>query len=200
MKNFKNIANIIFDLGGVLFKLNPQKTFQDFENQGIKTSFFNNREDLFYKFEIGKISPEDYLSQVNNICKTNMDMPTFKQCWNAMIGEYPEKNRILLENLHKKFNLYVLSNTNVVHVEYFMPIANWCDGLFKKIYFSNEIGMRKPDEECFNFVLNDAKISAQQTLFIDDRSDNIQAAKKLGINTHQLENQELLYTFFEDYL
>ena len=200
MKNFNNIDNIIFDLGGVLFKLDTDKTFQEFENHGITTKTFENSEDLFLRFETGKISPKDYLLQVNNICNSSLSMEEFKYCWNAMIGEYPEKNRQLLEKLSKKFNLYVLSNTNEIHVEYFIPIANWREGLFKKIYFSNEIGYRKPDLDCYKFVLNDAAIDATRTLFIDDRVDNIAGAAEVGINTIRLSKQEDLYKIFDEYL
>ena len=72
------------------------------------------------------------------------------------------------------------------------------DGLdlfFKKSYYSFQMGMRKPSPEIFQFVLNDAGILPQETLFIDDALPNIEAAQKLHFKTHHLlpgENIETL--------
>jgi putative hydrolase of the HAD superfamily len=201
MKNFEKIKNIIFDLGGVLFCLDGEETLKAFENHGIK----NIREkfsevilsDWFRDFEIGNISPEEFLKELNTLCGSNLSMKDFVFCWNAMLTGYPEENRAFLENISKKYNLYVLSNTNITHVEFFEPVAAWRDGLFKKRYYSNDIHLRKPDKECFEFVLSDAGIEPHETLFIDDRADNIAAAKSLGINTIHLTQQSSLFGFFK---
>jgi putative hydrolase of the HAD superfamily len=201
MKNFEKIKNIIFDLGGVLFCLDGLETIKAFENHGV----INIRErfseliasDWFRDFEIGMISPQEFLKNLNALCGSSLSFNDFVFCWNAMLTGYPEENREFLEKLSKKFNLYVLSNTNETHVEFFEPVAAWRDSLFKKRYYSNEIHLRKPDKECFEFVLNDAGISAGETLFIDDRADNIEAAKQLGINTIHLTNQSSLFGYFK---
>lgn len=201
MKNFEKIKNIIFDLGGVLFCLDGEETLKAFENQGVK----NIREKFseiilsnwFRDFEIGNISPNEFLEQLNTLCGSKLSMEDFVFCWNAMLTGYPEENREFLEKLSQKYNLYVLSNTNITHVEFFEPIAKWRDGLFKKRYYSNDIHLRKPDKECFEFVMSDAGIKAEETLFIDDRADNIAAAKTLGINTIHLTQQSSLFGFFK---
>ena len=60
------------------------------------------------------------------------------------------------------------------------------DNYFKKAYYSQLIGMRKPEAEIYQYVLKDAGIIAQETFFIDDLSVNIETAQRLGFKTHLL--------------
>ena len=203
MKNFQKIKNIIFDLGGVLFDLDGLETEKFFTNQGVK----NIKEkfskiiisDWFRDFEIGKISPDKFRQEFNKICEINLNQETFNVGWSAMLTGYPKENQEFLEKISQNFNLYVLSNTNETHVEFLEQMAKWRKGLFKKIYYSNEIHLRKPDKECFLFVLNDAGITPEETLFIDDRQDNIESAKLLGINTIHLTKRNELYQQVENF-
>lgn len=204
MENFSNIKNIIFDLGGVLFGLNPAKTIEAFELAGINdiTGKYKKlvESNLFLDFEKGLISIPEFRNGMNALCNSNLDEKTFRNCWNSMITDYNPINNRLLRNIKKDFNIFVLSNTNQIHTEYFLPIADWPDNLFNGIYFSNEIHLRKPDADCFNFVINNAELNKDKTLFIDDRQDNITGAQNVGLKTLRLESQELLYKIFENYL
>ena len=67
---------------------------------------------------------------------------------------------------------------------------NQLDTYFEKAYYSHIVGMRKPNAEIYNFVINDAKINPEETLFIDDTQLNVIAAQKLGFQTHLLLSDE----------
>ncbi|MGK4567291.1 HAD-IA family hydrolase [Flavobacterium sp. 3HN19-14] len=58
---------------------------------------------------------------------------------------------------------------------------------FEKAYFSFELGLRKPDEEVFNYIINKHELSPKRTLFVDDRKDNTDAAAKLGLQVWNLQ-------------
>ena len=58
---------------------------------------------------------------------------------------------------------------------------------FKKIYYSSRIGLRKPDLECFEYVLKENDLLAEETLFIYDSIQHIHAATKLGLKTYHLQ-------------
>jgi putative hydrolase of the HAD superfamily len=60
------------------------------------------------------------------------------------------------------------------------------DDFFEKAYYSFEMGMRKPDEHIFHYVLEDAQLVAEETFFIDDSAPNIETAKQIGLKTHLL--------------
>lgn len=63
---------------------------------------------------------------------------------------------------------------------------------FKKLFYSQELGLRKPAPEAFEKVLDQAGIKAEETLFIDDNADNIQGAASVGLHTYHLVSPETL--------
>jgi glucose-1-phosphatase len=111
-----------------------------------------------------------------------------------------------LETLSPKYNLFLLSNTNAIHHEFFHnSLKNETyraeiNSLFTKAYYSHEIHLRKPNANIFEFVAKDAGIIISETLFIDDSSNNINTAKLLGFKTHLLLNEERIENLhYEDY-
>lgn len=62
----------------------------------------------------------------------------------------------------------------------FSPLLRGFDALF----FSCEIGLCKPDSRVYEHVLRELGAAPHETLFIDDREDNIRAAATLGIRVH----------------
>ena len=193
MSNINNLKNIMFDLGGVLFPLSISATTDAYERNGAKDAAETfekklcDETDIAYRYTTGTCTSAEYRAFCNNVFNTNMDDETFDNCWNAMILCYPDENRILLQKLKDSgYNLYVLSNINEIHVNYVEKLAQWPDGLFIKRYYSNEIHFAKPFENCFQYVINDSGMNPAETLYIDDRDDNIATAKKLGFNTIHL--------------
>ncbi len=76
-----------------------------------------------------------------------------------------------------------LSNTNEIHVEEFTDRHSDLMSLFDEVFFSSEIGLRKPDEDCFGHVLGSCHVDASEVLFFDDQRENVDAARRLGIRS-----------------
>ena len=94
--------------------------------------------------------------------------------------------------------MFLLSNTNKIHYDDYTSVVftreNGIEGLeplFEKTYLSHEMGLRKPNPEIFNVVLNENNLVAEETLFIDDSPQHIASAKTLGIVTYHLENEDI---------
>ena len=86
--------------------------------------------------------------------------------------DFPEERLIYLENLakSKEYRLFLLSNTNEIHIDYVkedmgMDRFNRFKNSFEVFYLSYEMKMRKPDEEIFEFVLSENNLKPQATLF-----------------------------------
>ena len=83
----------------------------------------------------------------------------------------------------------MLSNTNHIHIKEFhrkyhqKKRTQPFDDFFDKAYYSCEMGLRKPNAEIFEFVLQENKLDVTKTLFVDDSAQNIEAARTLGIQT-----------------
>jgi HAD superfamily hydrolase (TIGR01509 family) len=200
MNKMNKIKNIVFDLGGVLMNLDVPRTIKAFKNLGIENivneTGHNYQHSFFYEFEIGAISENTFLQNLSNLSKLKPNKIEIKNAWNEMILDIP-KNRIdFIKNLKPNYNLFLLSNTNSIHQHKFTSefednFEFSLNSLFKKAYYSHEVKIRKPDKEVFDLILNDSKLKAEETLFVDDSLPNIQSAKNTGINTFHIQNYNL---------
>lgn len=183
---------IIFDLGGVLIDLNYQLTISAFEDLGIK-DFKNlysqaNQSGIFDAYETGKISTQRFINEVLEFIPSKCNPNLIVKAWNAMILDFKLDKYDLLVNLKKEQRLYLLSNTNALHVD--KVFLEWSkiskepmESFFDKVYFSHKIGMRKPDSEIFKHVCDENGLNPEDTLFIDDSAQHIEGAKKVGLKT-----------------
>ena len=202
------INAIIFDLGGVLLDINYWLTIEAFNNLGCSDfeSIYTQQKQsqLFDDFETGKVSSETFRKSLQKQMEFSISNVEFDNAWNKMLLQLPEKRIELLEKLNKKFSLFLLSNTNEIHIKAFKKIISSSIGYerfencFKKVYFSSEIGNRKPNASCFEMVLSENKLSAAKTLFIDDSIQHVEGAYKIGIKTLLIESGEELVSIFPD--
>jgi len=189
----QNIENIIFDLGGVLLDIDYNLTRAVFEKLGV--THFNdmysqaNADKLFQKLETGSIAEEEFYKQLNNSTSMNLSPEEIKDAWNAMLLTFREESLQFLDQLKGKYKIFLLSNTNKIHHTSFYEIyhqkkrAKKFEEYFDKAFYSFEISLRKPDEECYKWVLKDLNIDPKKTLFIDDSINNIEGANKVGLQT-----------------
>jgi glucose-1-phosphatase len=205
----KGIKNIIFDLGGVLLNLNYQLTKDAFVRLGVKDydNHFTqaNQTALFDAFETGKISEKEFHDQLRKITGINFTTTEILTAWNAMLLDFPVQRKKMLLNIKENFNISLLSNTNETHVRAFTKIIQKDIGLdslsplFHSVYYSNEIGLRKPTEEAFKYVLAQNNYVPEETLFLDDSAQHLEGAKKCGIQTVFI-NKITVEDLFADFL
>ena len=201
------IKNILFDLGGVLYHIDYSLSIEAFENLGIENfhEHFSQKKQsyLFDRLETGQISEKDFIKEIKAILP-NCTKEKIINAWNRLLIGLPKENIQLLQALSKKYQLFLLSNTNSIHIKQINKLLykdynlKSLDPLFDKIYLSHQIGMRKPNRETFEWVLKDAKILANETLFIDDSIQHINNAKKVGIQTQLWGSNKSLKKFFFD--
>lgn len=189
--------NLIFDLGGVLLPLNMQATLDAFTKLGAKdfNSIYTQKSQkkFFDLFDKGLIQPDDFRGELK---KHLYEQTTFEQidlAWNAMLNLIPQSKINFISSLKTSYNIYLLSNTNAIHVAKFEAdhLQHYGYDIFKtlflKSYYSNNIGMRKPDKEIFELVLSDNNLNADETVFFDDSPQHIEGALKTGISAHHLD-------------
>jgi putative hydrolase of the HAD superfamily len=123
-------------------------------------------------------------------------------CWNAMLVGIPYNKLQLLDRLKTKYNVFLLSNTNNIHVHYInstlLPRVNCnsLDDFFHRSFYSHQMKKRKPDAEIFEQVLVEEKLIPQETLFLDDNQHNVDSAEKLGIKTVHVVNPTMVFEYF----
>ncbi|UAY52035.1 HAD family hydrolase [Ferruginibacter albus] len=198
------VKNIIFDLGGVLLNLDYDKTTNAFKRLGVENfdELFSQfkANDLFEKLETGRISEIFFYETMHDYSGKRLTNKQIETAWNAMLLDFRLESLNFLNSIKDKYNIYLLSNTNSIHYEAFKKILqkqtgkDSINGYFIKAYYSHLIHLRKPYPQAYQYVLNDAALVAEETLFIDDSFNNIETARQLGINTHLLLKEERIET------
>lgn len=202
----KNIKSIIFDLGGVLLNISYQNTIDEFEKLGVDNSstFYSKKSqtNIFNLLETGEISKNEFVKAIHKSCKS-VTPKQILYAWNSILLDLPKNRTNLLENLKEKYQLFLLSNTNSIHIKEFKSRLGEVKyskfyNLFDKVYYSHEIGFRKPNKEAFQLILDENSLKANEVLFIDDSPQHIEGAKELGIHTYHLKDNEEITTVFPD--
>lgn len=187
----QGVKNIIFDLGGVIINLDNQRTedafvalgaknFREYFGHGFAASFFK-------EYEIGRISDSQFIDSVRQLIGLSTSDQAIIDSWNALLLDFPAERIQLLKELRKTYRLFLFSNTNALHLAALQQIwiASFGEGsldqYFEKTYYSHLMGMRKPDQESFEFILRENGLNGQETLFVDDAIVNVEGAEKAGL-------------------
>jgi putative hydrolase of the HAD superfamily len=119
-----------------------------------------------------------------------------------MIGGFPpRKIELLLKLKNNQLPIFLLSNTNALHiVEVAKSLQQVSDAslntYFEKVFLSHEIGKRKPQPETFVWVCAQMGFAPKEVLFIDDSPQHIEGAVTAGLQTHFYQNEEAFYALF----
>ena len=202
------IKSIIFDLGGVILNLDYSKTVDEFKKIGVlhfKELYSQKKQTLLFdNFEKGKIKPEEFISSLKNSENLKIKEIDFINAWNAMLLEIPINKLQFIDGLKKDYKIFLLSNTNEIHIKKFendLKKKNMLEQFYKcfdKIYYSSRMGKRKPEKNCFNQVLEENELVAKNTLFIDDSIKHVEGAEKAGIKTFHLEKNKSILDLVPD--
>jgi len=209
MHNNSKIKNLILDFGGVIYQISHTKQMEYFKGLGVKNFEYLYSQaiqnPLFEELEIGSVSNDDFMAELKKMLPGNISADEIGHAWNSILVGFIDDAVSLLKKLKKKYNLFLLSNTNAIHYNIYMPEFNQKYGydfeeLFAKAYWSFKIGLRKPGHEIFNYVLEDVGLIAGNCLFIDDSIQNTVAADECDIKSIWLKPGLGLTDLFDDNL
>ena len=178
------IKNIAFDLAGVVVARNPQrfpKHLDEFFNFVFK-SHMQNIPQFWVDYDLGVMEEADVATALAEF--RGCDVATAKEYMQLAIEyqEVVEPTAELIKELKEQgYKLYVLSNMSKEYIAFLrkFPVFDY----FDEQVVSCEVGMGKPDREIYEYLLSHCGLEASETLFIDDRKDNTDAAAEVGLAT-----------------
>ncbi|WP_423819140.1 HAD family phosphatase [Salinimicrobium sp. TIG7-5_MAKvit] len=194
------IKTIIFDFGDVFLNLDKPATARELKKFEI-SHFSEEMLQQNMAYEKGLISSETLIS---GYCKSfpKLTSEAFINSWNSILINFPKHRLEFLQQLKKegKYKLILLSNTNHIHIDWVKQNISFFEefkNCFDAFYLSQEINLRKPDQEIYSFVLQQHDLNPEETLFIDDTVENTEAAAKLGIHTWNIDpvNEDVVDLF-----
>lgn len=184
------ISTIIFDFGDIFINLEKEAQIEAFKKLGLDGP---NQEliEANDHFEKGQLTELQFLETFTKFIP-NASIEQIREAWNTIIGEFPLYRLEFLQLLSHKYKLILLTNTDEIHISRFehnVGISFFSDfyQCFEKVYYSYEMGMRKPDPAIFSYILNKHDLSPKRTLFVDDKKVNTDAAASLGIHVWNLQ-------------
>lgn len=195
---FEGIKNIIFDFGCVIVNLDRQKCVEALDAVGAHeiSSYVDEcrQTDMFLELELGTIGVAEFCAEVRRKapgCTASDE--AIAEAWGALLTDIPLRRLHRLEELHKKYRLYLLSNSNPVHweksAERFFPLGGHApEFYFDQMFISYKMGLTKPDPRIFETLLKETGIVPHETLFVDDSLANCRMAESMGIRALHVNN------------
>ncbi len=189
----QKLEAIIFDLGGVILNIDYNLTSKAFVKAGVRNfdEMYSQAEadDLFSHLETGKISEDSFYKELNKKAGLDLSPNEIEKAWNSMLLTFREHSLEFLKRIKPRYKIFLLSNTNHIHLKELKTIYHdkprefAFEKYFNKAYYSCEMGLRKPNADIYDFVLQENNLDPAKTLFIDDSVQNIEAAKLSGLQT-----------------
>lgn len=191
-----SIKNIIFDFGGVVMDWNPRYFFKDhFKDdekmehflKNIVTNEWNSEQDR------GRTLAEGTEIQVAKHPKWEKEIRAYYDNWTTMLrADIPSNVAVLRKLEHSKYELFGLTNWSAETFPFALENYDFFKIFKDKIVVSGTEKLIKPDPKIWEVLLNRYQIKAEESVFIDDNSQNIIVAKSLGfICIHIKEDTDL---------
>jgi glucose-1-phosphatase len=190
------VKNIIFDLGNVLYDIDFNIMYDQFRELGIPDFqnhyTLNQSDELFFDLEKGFIDEVAFCNRFNQLYNLSLSHDQIIKAWNSLLKGYRKESMDWIKANQQKFPIFLFSNTNQIHFDFFIPqfereIGGDFEQLFKTPYYSHKMGMRKPDPASFQYILDQEGLIAAETLFIDDNEPNVIAAASVGLQVLYLQ-------------
>ena len=179
------IEVIVFDLGGVIVNVNFNSTLgMLFDNSGKLNAALPNYSsisNLMQEYETGMLSTPDFYERLVDHLGVDFSFDDFITSSNEAIEPGDDGIESIVRSLGEEYQLAILSNTNPIHFGHIKKKYAMI-GLFEHILLSYEIGVMKPAALAYEKLIAATSKSPLKHLFIDDRIENINAAKELGID------------------
>ena len=202
------IKNIVFDLGGVIFKIDKNQAIKRFNEVGFAgaASYLDafTQVGIFGELESGKITVEQFRCRLSELAGTELTLEDCAYGWQGYMAGLPQRNLDKLIELRQRgFRLSLLSNTNPFMMQWARSSAfdgrgHGLDHYLDALYLSYEMGVMKPEKRIFEMMLQGEKARPQETVFIDDSEHNTAVAAAMGIHVLQPDNGADWHEMLED--
>ncbi len=189
------MKNIVFDLGGVVFMRDPKKCTEDF------IRFFS-----FVRLDVMPHFWNEYDRGALTIDEVKEELCRYHNCDRKKVDNYMQlainKQEVIApteELIHDLkaagYRLYVLSNMSKEFIAFLreVPVYRYFDGEV----VSCEEGVCKPEKEIYELLLSRYDLDPKETIFIDDRKENIEAAEQVGITGFHFNRKDIAGTIGE---
>ena len=196
------IQNLLFDLGGVIMDIKKENCVEAFKTLGLPdtNSFFGeySQKGPFMMIEEGAMTPDEFHESIRRLLPVEVTDRQIDDAFMKFLVGIPAHRLRHLQELRKKYGIYLLSNTNPIMwngkiSEEFKKEGLDINGYFDGMVTSFEAKALKPDRKIFEYAAGHLGIKPEETLFLDDSLANVKAAMECGFNGAHVEPETDFY-------
>ncbi|MEE9343531.1 MAG: HAD-IA family hydrolase [Gammaproteobacteria bacterium] len=187
MIDLSDVDVLLFDLGGVIINIDFDRavhywaTGSEEPFEKIKAKF--TVDENYRRHERGEISSEAFFRRLRQTLGIDLSLDEMAAGWNALIIDEVQGIAQLLDAIPCDKSLYAFSNINPAHLDSCWSLCADVLTRFEKIFASSEIGRRKPEPDAYQRVISALGVPAQKILFFDDLIENVEAARRSGMQS-----------------
>lgn len=144
---------------------------------------------VFDLYEKGGLSTEEFVEAVRFAATPVLTEAQVLEAWNSIFIGMPAHRFDFLLQLRQRYKVFLLSNINTLHEQWVADyirrehqISDYEMRYFDGVYFSHLIRLRKPEREIYEYLLEDAELHPDETIFFDDLEINVEAARQTGMH------------------
>lgn len=191
----------IFDMGNVIIDIDFKRVLGVWSHlSGTPLATLTERfkmGDVFQRHERGEITDEQFAADLCNEMGIALSFEQFSAGWHAVfVGLRPEVITLFQKLREEGHRVVVLSNTNRLHLDFWPQHYPEIEANTDAMYLSQNLGMRKPEPEIFQHVLEKEGFTASQAVIFDDVAENIEAARAAGIEAVWVEDNQTVPKYF----
>jgi FMN phosphatase YigB (HAD superfamily) len=192
------LPHLLFDFGGVLIDIDYAATptaMRHLSRAGSTIEFSQaSQAELFDKFETGHLTPAEFRTGLRAAYDLDAPDDAIDAAWHAMLLDVPAERLALVAELRRQgHQTALLSNTNALHIAEInrrlaarYGFTHGIADVLDRVFYSQEVGLRKPGEEIFRHALREMNWRLEDVLFIEDSPQHVATARRLGLQVLHL--------------
>jgi putative hydrolase of the HAD superfamily len=190
---------IVFDIGQVLVRFDRDRSIKYFSSytSGFSEKNTNFPERIVRNYERGCLSDTEFYQEIRDALSLTCSCDEFFYGWNRMFIGPVKGIEELLKAISQKYTLFALSNTCSSHIQYLTGKYHFFV-FFHHLITSYETGFLKPDIRIYKKAEQRYFFGQKPVLYIDDISENVLAAQRLGWSAYKFEDTEKLKIFLKE--
>ncbi len=203
-----SLRNLIFDLGDVIIPIDmgaPLRNFAMLANlPEAEVAALWKEHGLWQQYETGLVDDTTFRQHIRQLLRTDVWADeVIDTTWNTILLDLPVARVERIRALAGRYRLFLLSNTNAIHIrEVDKRLVSLdqppLEEIFERVFYSHAVKLAKPSPAIYEHVLHEAGLVAAETAFFDDNALNIASAARLGIQAVHVQPPKTILDYLHD--
>lgn len=174
------LPTVVFDLGKVLldfdYSIAAHRIAEKSRSGVDEARFFIDQSPLLHRYETGLVTTQEFFAEICRLSGFSGTADEFAEFFSDIFAPIQPMIQLQAELRQAGIRTYIISNTNdlaICHIRERFPFFNQFDGYI----LSYEHRSMKPDAKLYEIVERETRSSGREIIYLDDRSENVEAGR-----------------------